>query len=116
MVNILPSEMKDLGINLDIARSYGEVITKICRKKYDLILLTNLGIPVFEIPETLRTIRVIYKLIPIVILVSESVSYVLKNLPKNLVNEIFTIPFDFDYVFNTIKHIIYKRDYKAEDR
>lgn len=110
-INLLPGEMKELGINLDLANGYAELVANICRKKYDLILLTNLGISVFEIPETVKTIRTIYKTLPIVILVGASVEYAVKDLLNNDVNEIFTVPNDMDFVLKTIKNIIYKRDY-----
>ena len=111
-INLLPGEMKELGINLELANGYAELVANICRKKYDLILLTNFGIPVFEIPETVKTIRTIYKTLPIVILVGTSVEYAVKDLLNNGVNEIFTIPNDMDFVLKTIKNIIYKRDFK----
>lgn len=111
-ISLLPVEMKELGINLELVNGYAELVANICRKKYDLILLTNLGIPVKEIPETVKTIRSIYKTLPIVILVGASVEYVVKDLLNNGVNEIFTIPNDMDFVLKTIKNIIYKRDFK----
>ena len=111
-INLLPEEMKELGINIDLVSGYPELIAAICGKKYDLILLTNLGIPVKEIPETVKTIRTIYKTLPIVILVGASVEYAVKDLLNNDVNEIFTIPNDMDFVLKTIKNIIYKRYYR----
>lgn len=110
-ISLLPVEMKELGINLELVNGHAELVASICKKKYDLILLTNLGISVFEIPETVKTIRTIYKTLPIVILVGASVEYAIKDLLNNGVNEIFTIPNDMDFVLKTIKNIIYKRDY-----
>jgi DNA-binding NtrC family response regulator len=106
MIDNILTALESVSIETIVVRSFQEVIPNLKKGKYPLLILSNLGLPPFNIPTTVSNVRKSdHEIIIWVMSGYDNIEFI-NDLKTRGVDYFLRLPFDIQAFSNNVKNII----------
>ena len=93
-------------IKFEVINHFDIVLNFLQLFKVDVVILTNLGLLPGEIPAVIKSIKINFPDIPVIVICSQEQPEFISELAECGAETFFAIPFDFDLLFKRIKELV----------